>query len=140
MNDTRTEMNEMRMGIKKSYLLTAVLIGGLSGEEAGRAQGPVQKPFENIYRRPTVSAYNQISNMSNNPLLLQNVYQQTIQPQLQQQQQQIEQLQQRRQIQQVQSQVANMNSPRSRQLDESIRPTGHASTYMNYSHYYGMRR
>lgn len=82
----------------------------------------------------------QLQQQGLNPLQNQNIYQTLVQPQVQQQQQQIEQLQQRRQLQQVQSQVANMNSPRSRQLDESIRPTGHASTYMNYSHYYRMGR
>ena len=104
------------------------------------AQGPRAKPFENTYRRPNLSPYNQLTANLFNPLASQNVYQQQVQPQMEQQRQQIEQLQQRRQIQQVQSQVANMNSPRTRQLDESIRPTGHASTYMNYSHYYPMGR
>ena len=87
-----------------------------------------------------MSPYNQLTQQGMNPLQNQTVYQTMVQPQMQQQQQQIEQLQQRRQMQQVQAQVANMNSPRTRQLDESIRPTGHASTYMNYSHYYPMGR
>ncbi len=130
----------MSLPLKKTALWIVALVGG--GFTAGIcfAQGPGQKPFENIYRRPALSPYNQISNFSNNPMIMQNVFQQTVQPQMEQQRQQIEQLQQRRQLQQVQSQVANMNSPRSRQLDESIRPTGHASTYMNYSHFYPMGR
>ena len=104
------------------------------------AQRPGSQPFQNTYRRPNVSPYMQLQQQGMNPLQNQNIYQTMVQPQMQQQQQQIEQLQQRRQMSQIQSQVANMNSPRSRQLDESIRPTGHASTYMNYSHYYPMGR
>jgi hypothetical protein len=38
------------------------------------------------------------------------------------------------QVQQIQ------RDTRTRQIDETIRPTGHASTYQNYSHYYPQRR
>ncbi len=72
-----------------------------------------------------------------NPLQQQNIYQTQVQPQLQQQQQQIEQLQQRRQMSRLQNQVQQIGRDTSnRQIDESIRPTGHRATYMNYSHYY----
>ena len=118
----------------------AVVIGSLVAAGEGVAQSPNNKPFQNTYRRPALSPYNQLTQQNMNPQQGQTIYQTAVQPQLEQQRQQIEQLQQRRQISQVQSQVANMNSPRSRQLDESIRPTGHASTYMNYSHYYPMGR
>ena len=118
----------------------AVVIGSLVATGDCVAQRPSSQPFQNTYRRPTVSPYMQLQQQGMNPLQNQNIYQTMVQPQMQQQQQQIEQLQQRRQMSQIQSQVANMNSPRSRQLDESIRPTGHASTYMNYSHYYPMGR
>ena len=118
----------------------AVVIGSLVATGYCVAQRPSSQPFQNTYRRPTVSPYMQLQQQGMNPLQNQNIYQTMVQPQMQQQQQQIEQLQQRRQMSQIQSQVANMNSPRSRQLDESIRPTGHASTYMNYSHYYPMGR
>jgi hypothetical protein len=130
----------MTMLLKKTSLWIAVLAGGFLTADACFAQGPSNRPFDNIYRRPNVSPYMQLQQQGLNPLQNQNIYQTMVQPQVEQQRQQIEQLQQRRQLQQMQSQVANMNSPRSRQLDESIRPTGHASTYMNYSHYYMMRR
>lgn len=100
------------------------------------AQRTGQRPFENTYRRPNVSPYLQLQEQAFNPIQSQNIYQTQVLPQMELQRQRLEQLQQRRQLQQVQQQVANMNSPRSRQLDESIRPTGHASTYMNYSHFY----
>ena len=132
----------MKIHLRIDATATAVLVGSLIAIAASAtfAQGPSQKPFENTYRRPNVSPYAQLTQQGFNPLQSQTIYQQQVQPQMQQQRQQIEQLQQRRQIQQVQSQVANMNSPRTRQLDESIRPTGHASTYMNYSHFYPMGR
>jgi len=126
--------------LKKTMLWIACLAGGSLAAEACFAQAPGQKPFENVYRRPNLSPYNQLTQQNMNPQQGQTIYQTMVQPQLEQQRQQIEQLQQRRQIQQVQSQVASMNSPRSRQFDEGIRPTGHASTYMNYSHFYPMGR
>jgi len=107
---------------------------------AGRTgvNGGGELPFSNnTYRRPTISPYNQLQQNAYNPLATQNVYQQTIQPQMQQQQQQIEQLSQRRQMSKLQNQVQQIGRDTSnRQIDESIRPTGHRATYMNYSHYY----
>jgi len=108
---------------------------------AAEAQGPGQKPFQDVYRRPTVSPYLQLQQQGMNPLQNQNIYQTMVQPQVQQQQQQIEQLNQRRQMGQLQNQVRQIQqSPQSRQFDETIRPTGHASTFMNYSHFYPPRR
>ena len=105
-----------------------------------QAQGPGSKPFQDIYRRPTVSPYLQLQQQGMNPLQNQNIYQTMVQPQIQQQQQQIEMLNQRRQLGKVQGQVRQIQqSSQARQIDETIRPTGHASTYMNYSHYYPQR-
>jgi len=107
---------------------------------AGRsgAAGGGELPFSgSTYRRPAVSPYMQLLQQGFNPLQQQNIYQTQVQPQLQQQQQVIEQLQQRRQMSKLQNQVQQIGrDTRSRQLDESIRPTGHRATYMNYSHYY----
>jgi len=131
------------MGIRfGQWLMIAgglVLCGFAAGE--AHAQGPGAKPFEDIYRRPNISAYNQISNFSNNPQQSQNIYQQLVQPQLDQQQQRIEQISQGRAVGRLQNQVTQIQQDtRSRQIDPSIRPTGHASTYQNYSHYYPQRR
>ena len=114
---------------------------GRSTFSAGRTGGGAgngELPFANgSYRRPAVSPYQQLQQMGTNPLQAQNIYQQQIQPQVQQQQQQIEQLSQRRQMSKLQNQVQQIGrDTSSRQLDESIRPTGHRATYMNYSHYY----
>ena len=71
-----------------------------------------------------------------NPLL----YQQIVQPQLQQQQQQIEQLRQGKQIRGLGNQVQQIQRSTSmQQVGEMIRPTGHASTYQNLSHFYPQR-
>ena len=82
----------------------------------------------------------QVQQQGLNPLQNQNIYQTMVQPQLQQQQQQIEQLSQRQRVGRLQNQIQQIQQgTQARQIDEMIRPTGHASTYMNYSHYYQMR-
>lgn len=136
-----------RLGTSARMLAICVAACGcLAGGEA-LAQRPMagtsggQRPFENIYRRPTVSPYLQMQQQGMNPLQNQNIYQTMVQPQLEQQRQQIEQINQRRQMGQMQNQMRQMQqSSQARQLDETIRPTGHASTYMNYSHFYRMAR
>ena len=106
-----------------------------AGAQAGGSTGEL--PFSNNYRRPTVSPYMQLQQQGFNPMQSQNIYQTMVQPQVQQQQQQIEQLAQRRQMGKLQNQVQQIGrDTSSRQLDESIRPTGHRATYLNYSHYY----
>ena len=106
-----------------------------AGARAGGSTG--QLPFSNNYRRPAVSPYMQLQQQGYNPMQTQNVYQTQVQPQVQQQQQQVEQLAQRRQMGKLQNQVQQIGrDTSSRQLDESIRPTGHRATYLNYSHYY----
>lgn len=98
-------------------------------------------PFSQTYRRPALSPYNQISNYAQNPQLFQNVYQQMVLPQVEQQQQQIMQLQQGRQLGRLQNQVQQIQRDTSaRQIDETIRPTGHRTTFQNYSHFYPTAR
>jgi hypothetical protein len=117
----------------------AVMAGVCWGaaEVASAQQGQGNLPFTSVYRRPAISAYNQISNFSNNPQQSQNIYQQLVVPQLQQQQQQIEQMSQGRKLNKIQNQVQQIQRDTSaRQLDESIRPTGHRATFQNLSHFY----
>ncbi|MFM7136452.1 MAG: hypothetical protein ACKO1M_05200 [Planctomycetota bacterium] len=135
-------MNSNSTGSRKTGAVriaaAALLVVGLAA--AGQAQAPGQKPFQDTYRRPTVSPYLQLQQQGMNPLQNQNIYQTMVQPQLQQQQQQIEMLNQRRQLGKVQGQVQQIQqSSQARQINETIRPTGHASTYMNYSHFYPQR-
>jgi TolA-binding protein len=120
----------------------AVMAGmGFAGAGAASAQAPSNLPFSSIYRRPNVSPYMQMSQQGLNPMQGQSAYQTLVQPQLQQQQQQIEQLRQSRQMSKMQNQVQQIQRDTSgRQIDESIRPTGHRATYMNYSHFYPAAR
>ncbi len=134
------------MKIRIEQLLRGITIaamlacGWLATGGSALAQGPGQKPFQDIYRRPAVSPYNQISNFSNNPQMAGNIYQQIVMPQQQQQRQQLEMIDQRRQVGKLQNQVTQIQrGTQARQIDPTIRPTGHASTYMNYSHYYPQR-
>jgi hypothetical protein len=118
-----------------------VTVGGILGfASTATAQGNGQLPFSNMYSRPTVSPYLQLQQQGMNPLQNQNIYQTMVQPQLQQQQQQLTQLQQARQMNRMQNQVQQIQrDTRGRQIDETIRPTGHASTYQNLSHFYPRR-
>ena len=132
-------MTTRLQGAMRALLVAAIGCGAAGVATAQQGQGNL--PFSTIYRRPTISPYNQIGNFSQNPLQFQNVYQQMVVPQLQQQQQQIEQLRQSRQMSKMQNQVQQIQRDTSgRQIDESIRPTGHRATYMNYSHFYPAAR
>jgi hypothetical protein len=120
--------------------MTVASVVAMAAATAAAQQGR-ELPFSQQYRRPAISPYNQLNTFGSNPLLMQNVYQQQIQPQVQQQQQQIEQIQQRRQMSKLQNQVQQIGRDTSaRQLDESIRATGHRATYQNYSHFYQQAR
>ncbi len=134
-------MKIQRRQMVRSLAITAVAVcGGMIATDYAAAQGPGRKPFENTYRRPNLSPYNQLTQQNTNPQQGQTIYQTAVQPQLEQQRQQIEQISQRRQVGTLQNQVRQIQQgTQSRQIDEMIRPTGHASTYMNYSHYYPMR-
>ena len=138
--------SQMRMWV----VVAAMAAGGSLGMAGtAAAQGNGKLPFSNIYSRPAVSPYTLMGNpqdpmtvnsqsggVANNSL----VYQQIIQPQLQQQQQVIEQQGQTRQLGRLQNQVQQIQRDTSaRQINETIRPTGHASTYQNLSHFYPRR-
>lgn len=130
---------------------TMILAGGIVGmAREAAAQGAAKPPFSSIYSRPAVSPYTLLASQAgqgngggiNNQTGLQQplIYQQIIQPQLQQQQQVIEQQSQTRQLGRLQNQVQQIQRDTSaRQVNETIRPTGHASTYQNLSHFYPRR-
>ena len=134
-------MTYQRRAVMRAMVMA---IGAVAAASAGTAlaqQGQRNLPFSSVYRRPAISPYNQIANFSNNPLQASNIYQQIVVPQLQQQQQQVTQLQQARQMSKLQNQVQQIQrDTSSRQLDESIRPTGHRATFQNLSHFYPQQR
>ena len=116
---------------------------------AGTAFAQAPSPFSETYRRPSVSPYTMLSNGAfnttngglgvagaTNPL----IYQQLVQPRVEQEQQFITQMQQGRQLNRLQSRVTEIQQgTTARQVNEQIRPTGHAATYQNLSHFYPMR-
>jgi hypothetical protein len=130
----------MRIQAISAGAVITVLAFLATGEARAQQPGMAQKPFQDIYRRPAVSPMNQISNFSNNPQMAANIYQQIVQPQQEQQRMRLDQLDQQRQMNKMQNQVSQIQrDTRARQIDSTIRPTGHASTYMNYSHFYRQR-
>ena len=139
----KARLNNLPRISARMLAISAATCGWLAVASAcAQTPGQVgQRPFETTYRRPTVSPYLQLQQQGMNPLQTQNIYQTQVQPQMEQQRQQIEQLSQRRQMSQMQNQMRQMQqSSQARQIDETIRATGHASTYMNYSHFYPQRR
>jgi hypothetical protein len=94
-------------------------------------------PFSSIYRRPAVSPYTMMGPGSGvggggvNPL----IFQQLVQPRFEQEQSQIQQMQQGRSIGSLQSQVNALGKGAAR-IEQTIRPTGHSTTFQNLSHFY----
>ena len=131
--------------------LAMVTIGwvGIVACGMARAQGPT--PFSDTYRRPAVSPYTMLATGAGgaggvgpggtsvagfNPL----VYQQLIQPRVQQEQGIVSQMRQGRQIEGLSNRVQQIQQGTlERQVSGQIRPTGHAASYLNMSHYYGGR-
>ena len=111
------------------------------------AQGPSggSTPFSNVYKRPVLSPYTALGfNAGNMQNTMQggaaNIYQNQILPRLELERQQVEQMRQRKQIGGLTNQVQQIQrNTRMRQIDETIRPTGHASTFQNLSHFYPQR-
>jgi hypothetical protein len=127
--------------LQAAVIVAAVMAGGEAFAQGGGNRGGADLPFTQTFRRPALSPYMQLQQQSFNPLQNQNVYQMQVMPQLEQQRQQITQLQQSRQLGKLQNQVQQIRRDTSaQQFDESIRPTGHRATYMNYSHFYPAAR
>ena len=109
-----------------------------------RAQGPGggSLPFSNVYKRPVMSPYTALGFQGANVQQggAANVYQNQILPRLELERQQVEQMRQRKQIGGLTNQVQQIQRGTGmRQIDETIRPTGHASTFQNLSHFYPQR-
>lgn len=140
----------MHATVHRPARVPMLLLAGLAaawlamGTEA-TAQGPVgggpngsSPPFANIYKRPTLSPYTALGFQGSNPLTgaTLGAMQGLVRQQQQVQSQMQTGMQQSRQINQLQGQVRNLQRPSPSRASESIRPTGHASTFLNLSHYY----
>ena len=105
------------------------------------AQGPQgggTLPFSNIYRRPTLSPYTALGFQGGNPMTgaTLGALQTGVQPQMMQQDQMQATLRQQRQIGQMQGQVRQIQRPAGGPIIQTIRSTGHASLFMEMSHFY----
>lgn len=123
-------------------LAAVLLLGALAGESA--AQGPQpggNLPFSNMYQRPALSPYTALGFQGANPLTgaTLGAMQGLMQPQMQQQAQIRASMQQARQISQLQRQV-RQGRPLGGTQTQTIRATGHASTFMELSHFYPSAR
>jgi hypothetical protein len=130
--------------IRTAPLALAAIVAGLAVEACAQNGG---LPFSNTntYRRPTLNPMTMMTmgaggmgggvnqNGGMNPL----VYQQLIQPRFDQESQIVGGMQQARQINNLQNRVQQIQRDTTgRQVNESIRATGHSATYLNMSHYY----
>jgi hypothetical protein len=116
----------------------------LPGDASAQGPGGGSLPFSNIYRRPVLSPYSALGFQAGQQNALgggaANIYQNQILPRLELERQQMEQMRQRKQIGGLTNQVQQIQRGTGmRQIDETIRPTGHASTFQNLSHFYPQR-
>jgi hypothetical protein len=119
-------------------LLSAVA----SAQGPGGMQGGGNTPFSNITRRPSVSPYMGLAFQGNNPTTggTLGAMQGLVRPQQQQFAQQQQAARQSRQLSQLQGQVRKIQRPTGNATIQTIRATGHASTFMEMSHFYPAAR
>jgi hypothetical protein len=132
-------------------LLALAATGGmlwLAAATGGQAQGPGTPggngatPFSNISRRPTMSPYLALGFQGNNPDTggTLGAMQSIVRPQQQQFLQQQAALRQSRQLSQMQGQIRQIQRAPGGTTYQTIRATGHASTFMELSHFYPAAR
>jgi hypothetical protein len=104
--------------------------------------GPANMPFSNIARRPTMSPYLALGFQGNNPDTggTLGAMQGIVRPQKQQFLQQQAAMRQSRQLSQLQGQVRQIQRTPGSTTYQTIRATGHASTFMDLSHFYPAAR
>ncbi len=130
----RTLSATSALGILLSAVATAQGPGGMQG--GGNA------PFSNITRRPSISPYMGLAFQGNNPETggTLGAMQGLVRPQQQQFAQQQQAARQSRQLSQLQGQVRKIQRPTGGTEIQTIRATGHASTFMEMSHFYPSAR
>jgi hypothetical protein len=108
----------------------------------GGMQGGGTAPFSNITRRPSISPYMGLAFQGNNPTTggTLGAMQGLVRPQQQQFAQQQQSARQSRQLSQLQGQVRKIQRPAGGTTIQTIRATGHASTFMEMSHFYPSAR
>ena len=108
----------------------------------GGMQGGGNVPFSNITRRPSISPYMGLAFQGNNPTTGGTLGAMTglVRPQQQQFAQQQQSARQSRQLSQMQGQMRQIQRPAGGTTIQTIRATGHASTFMQMSHFYPSAR
>jgi len=132
----------------KTIVMAGTFALGILTPGWAAAQGPANvqpgaaTPFSNITRRPSISPYMGLAFAGNNPTTggTLGAMQGLVRPQQQQFAQQQQAARQSRQLSQMQGQMRKMQRPTSGATVESIRATGHASTFMEMSHFYPSAR
>ena len=123
--------------LTRTVLAVTIGIGsGLVSQPSCHGQGPGSLPFANTYRRPSTSRYQNMANFANNPLAAGNLYQSLVQPAQEMDRNRLEQIDQSRKLGDLQNSVRQLERQPSGLMDQTIRPTGHSATFLNYSHFY----
>ena len=136
-----------RRGMRVTTFAGAMAVGLLTAAVSA-AQGPAggpgggSTPFSNITRRPSMSPYMGLAFQGNNPTTggTLGAMQGLVRPQQQQFAQQQQAARQSRQLSQLQGQMRRIQSPTGGANIQTIRATGHASNYMDMSHFYPSAR
>jgi hypothetical protein len=121
-------------------LAISLLTGGIAVAQGPQGNGNL--PFSNMVRRPSMSPYMALGFQGTNAETggTLGAMQGLVRPQQQQYAQQQVASRQSRQLSQLQGQVRQIQRPQGGTTIETIRATGHASTYMNMSHFYPSAR
>ncbi len=119
-----------------------VLSAVANAQGPGGMQGGGNVPFSNITRRPSISPYMGLAFQGNNPTTggTLGAMQGLVRPQQQQFAQQQQSARQSRQLSQMQGQMRQIQRPAGGTTIQTIRATGHASTFMDMSHFYPSAR
>jgi len=133
----------MTMAIVALALASGVLPSAVATAQGpSGAQGGGNAPFSNITRRPSISPYMGLAFQGNNPTTggTLGAMQGLVRPQQQQLAQQQQSARQSRQLSQMQGQMQKIQRSPGNTTIQTIRATGHASTYMDMSHFYPSAR
>ena len=133
----------MTMATMAATCACVVLLSAVANAQGpGGMQGGGNVPFSNITRRPSISPYMGLAFQGNNPETggTLGAMQGLVRPQQQQFVQQQQVARQSRQLNQMQGQMRQIQRPAGGTTIETIRATGHASTFMQMSHFYPSAR
>jgi len=137
-----TTTASMARTLAATSALVVFLSAAATAQGPGGMQGGGSTPFSNITRRPSMSPYMGLAFQGSNPQTggTLGAMQGLVRPQQQQYAQQQQAARQSRQLSQLQGQVRKIQRPTGGTEIQTIRATGHASTFMEMSHFYPSAR